>query len=400
MEEINGKYKVNDKCIYDGNNKTITCTSTKKEITAKDYDENREYHVNESFSLNIKYLNIKEKTVSNNASIKVILDNNNKTSEEDTADVTIKEGNLTVIYKSGNTEFEKTTTTALAGTPYTTEEKSFFGYHLTSEPNNAKGEYLGNQTITVIYEYALNDGEITKHEVTKVGPEVIEDVNDFVEYTITYTGEVKDYIGKATLTVTDTLPYQMVYAGYDSRCEYDGDKTFTCTVEYDITEEDYVDGVFTINEEFYLDAIFGEIDSTNITNKVDAKLELTNVYKDTADSATSEVLEGEILVNYVDEEGNVIDSYTETNFAGFEYSTEKKEFDGYTFSKSTNNTEGVYLANTTIYIEYVYSKNIGTYEELPPFTGFEDINVSYIKYLIAAFVFFLLDKKNKEAKNN
>ena len=104
--------------------------------------------------------------------------------------------------------------------------------------------------------------------------------------------------------------------------------------------------------------------------------------------------------NYVDEDGNVLDSYTESGFAGEEYSTSEKSFDGYTIKSNSKNTEGVYLANTSIYIEYVYGKNVGTYEELPPQTGIEDINVNYIKYLIAAILLFLFDKKNKEAKNN
>ena len=50
-------------------------------------------------------------------------------------------------------------------------------------------------------------------------------------------------------------------------------------------------------------------------------------------------------------------------------------------------------------VEYVYGKNVGTYEELPPQTGIEDISVNYIGYVLAAFLFILLGKK-KEVKNN
>ena len=407
MKELEGgKYQVNDKCIYDGN-MTITCTSDAKTITGDMYDDNKEYHVNETFDLNIKYLDITEKTVSNNATIKVILDNNDKTSEEDSADVTVKEGNLTVIYRPEEGEvFETTTTTMLAGTPYTTSEKEYFGYHLKETPKNANGNYVGNSTVTVEYIYVLNDGEITENKVTKEGPEIINDVNDFTEYTIIYDGTIKDYIGKATLTITDTLPYPMGYSGFDYACDYNyEDNTFTCKVEYDITEEDYElneDGekVFNIHEEFHIDVIYGEIDSDIITNNAQSKLELREVYADSDSSVDSKVLEGELLVSYVDEEGNILNSYTVTDYAGSYYETEKEEFEGYTFKNSSDNTEGFLLANQTIYVEYVYSKNVGTYEELPPQTGIEDININYIKYLIMAFLFILFDKKSKEVKEN
>ena len=272
-------------------------------------------------------------------------------------------------------------------------------------PENSEDVYVADKEILVEYIYELNEGEITNNKVTKEGPEIISDVNDVTEYVFTYDGTVKDYIGKATLTITDTLPYKLYYANYGDGCDYDFENnTFTCSVEYDITEEDYEvneDGekVFNIHEEFHINVIYGEIDSDVITNTVDSKLELREVFADSDSSVDSKVLKGELVVSYVDEDGNILDSYSYIDYAGSYYETEKREFEGYTFKSSTNNTDGFLVADETTYVEYVYSKNIGTYEELPPQTGIENISVNYIGYIITAFVLFLMGKK-RLAKNN
>ena len=389
--------------VYNSTDKTITWTF---EETISEFAY--EYKINKNISFSVVYKDFADisssednKLVNTANGMTTINGNSTDGDTSDSAEIPVRiEGNLTVIYRSEDEVFEKTTTTKLAGSEYTTEAKDFFGYHLVEVNGSEKGVYVAEDTITVEYIYELNDGEITNNKVTKEGPEIISDVNDYTEYVFTYDGTVEDYIGKATLTVTDVLPYEIYRASYDDRCDYDFENnTFTCKVEYDITEEDYVNGKYNIHEEFYLNVVYGEIDSDVITNKVDSKLELRKVYEDSESSVDSKILKGELLVSYVDEEGNVLDSYTITDHAGLYYETEEREFDGYTFKSSSDNTEGFLIANETVYVEYVYSKNVGTYEELPPFTGIEDTSVNYIGYILAAFLFILLGKK-KETKNN
>lgn len=389
--------------VYNSTDKTITWTF--EEIIS---EFAYEYKINKNIPFSVVYKDFADissseenKLVNTANGMTTINGNSTDGDTSDSAEIPVRiEGNLTVIYRSKDEVFEKVTITKLAGSEYTTEAKDFFGYHLVEVNGSEKGVYVAEDTITVEYIYELNDGEITNNKVTKEGPEVISDVNDYTEYVFTYDGTVKNYIGKVTLTVTDVLPYEIYSAGYDDRCDYDFENnTFTCKVEYDITEEDYVNGEYNIHEEFSLNVVYGEIDSDVITNKVDSKLELRKVYKDSESSVDSKILKGELLVSYVDEEGNVLDSYTITDHAGLYYETEEREFDGYTFKSSSDNTEGFLIANETVYVEYVYSKNIGTYEELPPFTGIEDTSVNYIGYILAAFLFILLGKK-KETKNN
>ena len=395
----------NNSCTYDGNN-TITCVSEEKTVTESDYVTNEDgekvFNIEETFTLVLVYNGITTESVKNSAKVEIILDENSKGSPVSTVDTEIRKGTVKATYNttSGEELAKEVITSGIGGTKYTTEAKEFFGYHLTEMPKNNKGTYVAEKEILVEYIYELNDGEITNNKVTKEGPEIISDVNDFTEYVITYDGTVKDYIGKATLTVTDTLPYEIYQAGCDDRCDYDFENnTFTCKVEYDITEEDYVNGEYNIHEEFYINVIYGEFDSDVITNKVDSKLELRKVYKDSESSVDSKVLTGDLLVVYVDEEGNELDSYTITDHAGLYYETLEKEFDGYTFKSNSGNTKGFLVANETIRVEYVYAKNIGTYEELPPQTGIEDIGINYIGYIITAFVLFLMSKK-RVVKNN
>ena len=400
------KSTLDNRCTYDGKN-TITCVSEEKTVTESYYvtteDGEKVFNIKEKFTLVLVYNGITTESVKNSAKVEIILDDNSKESPVDTVETKVKEGTVKATYNTTDGEelADAVTTSGIGGSEYTTEAKEFFGYHLTETPKNNEGTYIADTEILVEYIYELNDGEITNNKVTKKGPKVISDVNDYTEYVFTYDGTVKDYIGKATLTLTDVLPYEIYVANYDGdRCDYDFENnTFTCKVEYDITEEDYVNGEYNIHEEFYLDVIYGEIDSDVITNKVDSKLELRKVYKDSESSVDSKILKGDLVVSYVDEEGNVLDSYTITDHAGLYYETEEKEFDGYTFKSNSDNVEGFLIANETIYVEYVYSKNVGTYEELPPQTGVEDTSVNFIKYLVVAFLFILLGKK-KEVKNN
>ena len=399
-----------NRCSY--KNGTITCV-VEYDIVEDDYETNEEnekvFNICEEFTLELVFNNIESDTITNSVDSTLELREISKDSD-DSVVTEVLMGTLEVTYKTedGTDLAEKETTTKYAGTSYDTEAKEFFGYKLKSTPDNKSGTYVANSTITVEYVYVLGDGEITDNKVTKEGPEVISDVNDFAEYTIIYNGTIRDYIGKATLTVTDYPSYEIVYTGCDSRCDYDYENNkFICTVEYDITEDDYEtneenEKVFNINEVFYIDIIYGAIDSNTITNKVDSKLELRKVHADSDDSVDSKVLMGSLLVSYIDEEGSVLDSYTTSDYAGSYYETEEREFDGYTFKSSSDNTEGFLVADETTYVEYVYAKNVGTseeVEELPPQTGIENINLNYIGYVLVA-LFLLLIGKKKEAKNN
>ena len=292
--------------------------------------------------------------------------------------------------------------TGLVGTDYETPFKPVFGYTLDREPENKEGTYI-NGEILVKYLYNKNNGIIDDVKTEKVGPDSVDSIDSEFDYTIEATGTVKDYVGTIKVKVVDTLPFSIdtERSTLDNRCSYDGKTTITCmSEEKTITERDYIDGEYSVNELFTLSLVYNNIDAEEVSNKAIIEIILDNNSKTSEENTFStEVKKGTILVSYIDEEGNELDSYTTTDLAGNEYNAEEKEFDGYTISSRPENAEGLYVADETIYVEYVYSKNIGTYEELPPQTGYEGISTNYVEYILVA-LFMLLIGKKKESKNN
>ena len=95
------------------------------------------------------------------------------------------------------------------GEEYTTSSADNIApnYELVQDelPTNATGYITENDT-EVIYYYRLKTPSVT-NTVTKSGTDRITSANQEVNYTITYTANVTDYIGNAEVTIVDTLPY-------------------------------------------------------------------------------------------------------------------------------------------------------------------------------------------------
>ena len=68
---------------------------------------------------------------------------------------------------------------------------------------------------------------------------------------------------------------------------------------------------------------------------------------------------GNLVVNYIDQDNNLLDSWSNTEEVGTEYTTEEKSFDGYTPKYVIGATSGTYSAGTTT-VTYVYAKNQAT----------------------------------------
>ena len=160
-------------------------------------------------------------------------------------------------------------------------------------------------------------------------------------------------------------------------CKY-SNGVITCTKEYDITENT------NINEEFKVSLVFKNVDSEEVINTLNSELKLDKKTVTDQDDDTTKVSKGELIVAYVDEDGNLLaDEEDYIDLAGTEYATEEKKFEGYSLKKINGETKGVYIANETIYVEYVYTKNVGNgVEIMPPQTGVESSNTSIFLILI------------------
>lgn len=359
--------------IYDKDSKTVTWTFT---TTADKYYE--EYIVNKTIKYSVVYTNFeevssKEDNTLTNTVIGITSVNNSSLSNGVTAEATVLvevKGKLIVKYLEKDTNKEllnEKVTTDKVGTKYSTNAKDIFGYTYDSVNGNENGKYSVNDT-TVIYYYTKNNGEVTEIETVKEGPDKVSSINGTFNYTLKGSTIVRNYVGKATLKVVDTLPYKIDEnnSKLDNMCSYDGNYTITCTKEYNIKDTDYIDGEYKINEEFNLELVFIGIDKDTIVNKAKTIIDLdgnNNPGEET--EKETEIEKGSLKVIYKTTDNVVLKELPETTeLAGTKYSTVKESFYGYTFKENKGDkVSGEYVANNTLVVYYIYTKNIGGSEE-------------------------------------
>lgn len=357
--------------IYD--NKTITWTFTT--TSDKYYDE---YIVDKTIKYQVVYTNFeevssKEDNTLTNTVIGITSINDNSLSNGVTAEAIVLvevKGKLIVKYLEKDTNKEllnEKISIDKVGTNYSTNAEEIFGYNYDSVNGNENGKYSVNDT-TVIYYYTKNNGEITEIETVKEGPDKVSSINGTFNYTLKGSTIVRDYVGKATLKVVDTLPYKIDEnnSKLDNMCSYDGNYTITCTKEYNIKDTDYIDGEYKINEEFNLELIFIGIDKDTIVNKAKTIIDLegnNNPGEET--EKETEIEKGSLKVIYKTTDNVVLKELSETTeLAGTKYSTVKESFYGYTFKENKGaSVSGEYVANNTLVVYYIYTKNIGGSEE-------------------------------------
>lgn len=359
--------------IYDKDSKTVTWTFTT--TSDKYYDE---YIVNKTIKYSVVYTNFEEvssyenNTLTNTVrGITSINDNSlsNGVMDEENVKVEVK-GKLIVKYLEKDTNkklLNKKISIDKVGTNYSTNAEEIFGYNYDSVNGNENGKYSVNDT-TVIYYYTKNNGEITEIETVKEGPDKVSSINGTFNYTLKGSAIVRDYVGKATLKVVDTLPYKIDEnnSKLDNMCSYDGNYTITCTKEYNIKDTDYIDGEYKINKEFNLELIFIGIDKDTIVNKAKTIIDLdgnNNPGEET--EKETEIEKGSLKVIYKTTDNVVLKELSETTeLAGTKYSTVKESFYGYTFKENKGaSVSGEYVANNTLVVYYIYTKNIGEVTE-------------------------------------
>ncbi|MCI7241945.1 MAG: MucBP domain-containing protein, partial [Bacilli bacterium] len=359
--------------IYDKDSKTVTWTFTT--TSDKYYDE---YIVNKTIKYSVVYTNFEEvssyenNTLTNTVrGITSINDNSlsNGVMDEENVKVEVK-GKLIVKYLEKDTNkklLNKKISIDKVGTNYSTNAEEIFGYNYDSVNGNENGKYSVNDT-TVIYYYTKNNGEITEIETVKEGPDKVSSINGTFNYTLKGSAIVRDYVGKATLKVVDTLPYKIDEnnSKLDNMCSYDGNYTITCTKEYNIKDTDYIDGEYKINKEFNLELIFIGIDKDTIVNKAKTIIDLdgnNNPGEET--EKETEIEKGSLKVIYKTTDNVVLKELPETTeLAGTKYSTVKESFYGYTFKENKGaSVSGEYVANNTLVVYYIYTKNNGEVTE-------------------------------------
>ena len=364
-----------DNCSYNANNRELTC---KKEVTLGNNQGEIIQDIEATFNVIVKYkdlISTKDLDVTNN--VKSTLKYGSNTSEKtaDTTD-TIKSSRVIAKYvdESNQEISDSISQTGLIDNEYTTSAKEIYGYTLKEVKGAEKGKYTAEE-ITVTYIYSKNTGDVTKNEVTKTGPEKVTSVDGVFNYTLSYTGKIEKYLGKATLTLVDTIPYeideQLSSYSNNGQCIYDRDSlTITCTKEFTINKENQ-----EINTSFDLSLVFKNINKENVTNQVKSTLTYGKEETTNEDETNTKVLKGTVKAIYVDTSDNVIAAEElSEGFGGTDYETTEKEILGYTLTKEPVNKNGQYIAEKEILVKYVYDKNIGTSEEELTKVGLEKVD--------------------------
>ena len=254
-------------------------------------------------------------------------------------------------------------------------------------PENANGEYTEEDTI-VIYYYDRTPAEVENNIINKVSTNnVVTNIKDAFNYTINYQTTLKEYEGKATITIVDYLPYAIdLEKSNIANGIYNKDTlTITWVKEIDVNTYREINNNIEIEIELSLYYENLESDTRVVTNKVNSKLELetTDPVESTDKTDTNLEVKGNVIVNYVDEFGNKLtDTINLTDLVGNEYKTEELEFEGYIFAKVEGKTEGNYI-DGTIEVTYYYEKEgTGSVIPQPPQTNVD--NTSYYISLITS----------------
>ncbi len=240
--------------------------------------------------------------------------------------------------------------------------------------------------IIVTNEYRLNNVRIDS-DINKTGTEEITNENRIVTYKIKYHAVINDYIGEATLTITDTLPYEIdkdksnIAGG-----EYDEDlKTITWKQELGhINTVENGAKVVDVEKEITVEYKDLDVKKEKITNNVKGKIEFTeNETKNEVETSydTNVNITGKLVVKYVDKDtgeeivqtiepgqpGNEDGtepiekkySYEKDLKVGSDYQTEKEEIPGYNWVGVEGNAEGKIVEGATEVTYYYERKNSG-----------------------------------------
>ena len=361
--------------IYNPTNKTITWVITETVNTYANKPEG-ETSATEKITISLEYtvvykdLDASADKVTNNVTGTIKVETTKPVDSNDSEDVPVNiKGNVIThhVDEAGNTLSSDVETTGKVGTDYTTSPVEIAGYELKETPSNNTGKYT-EKDIEVTYVYKRLGATPTNPVVTKTGTTEITSSTDKNEYTITYDAIISNYEGKITVTLVDTLPYELdetknnnLNGGtYDST-----KKTITWVETYESTDasKDLIIDI-TKNIEVYYKNIDASI--KEYTNKV--KVTVSDDIESTPDTDketthTTEVnIKGKVTTHYYikDTTTKLADSITTTDKVGESYKTDAKDIEGYTIvSKTPENYEGKYTEEDIVVI-YEYTRKVAT----------------------------------------
>ncbi len=281
--------------------------------------------------------------------------------------------------EEGNKLSESVTINGKVNDNYTAESKTIYGYYLTEVPENAVGK-IAEEKITVTYVYAKKDGSVVVEYVDEEGNELSESVTINGKVNDNYTTEAKTIYGYCLTEVPENavgkiaeeeITVTYVYAKKDGSIavkyvdEEGNELSEAITIEGKVGDE-YI----TKAEDIYGYKVIEEPENKEGTIE-EEQIEVIYVYKR---------LTGTVRVEYIDNYGNtIIDPDIITGFVGENYEVSRKEIDGYViYVKDPDCQKGEFI-DGEIVVTYIYEK--------PEMINTGDMNIFvYILTLILSLV--------------
>ena len=385
--------------IYDKENKTITWI-IKSNIT----ENNRTVTFNKEIS--VVYLNINDATVTNEVTGQTVFGNTTTNGNEDETTTIVDAGKVIARYieKDTNKELQPSIEqNGLVGTSYETKAGdtstgNLYGYKLVKIEGNETGKIVKGTTY-VTYIYEKNSGSYEEEIVNKTGDEFISSINSPFEYEINYNVTINDYIGEATTTIVDALPYEID----ETKSNLNGgiydkeNKTITWIIKSNITENNRT---VTFNKE--ISVVYLNINDATVTNEVTGQTVFGNTTTNGNEDETTTIVDtGKVIAHYIEKETNVkiANDTTYNGLVGSTYVTEEKDIEGYFLSTIEGETTGVYDGEKVIEVTYIYEKKGQGGDINPPHTGLNIVlhssNLFNILGIITLTVMQIIKKKKE-----
>ena len=362
---------------YNASNNTITWT---KIYNVKEFTTNYDIKLNISYSVAYKNIDANKSydetvyTNKVNVCTDITYNNNiiNGNCVEDSEDIPVEiYGDLVVKYVTYENDKEIILLPTInennkVGTPYNTEKKDIYGYEFVEVKGNPNGK-ITEGTTTVIYIYKLSNGNYTEEEIEKTSSETIDSIDSQFNYTIKYNVTINDYIGEATTTITDNLPYEIdeTKSNLDGGIYNKENKTITWIIKSNITENNRT---VTFNKE--ISVVYLNINDATVTNEVTAQTVFGNTTTNGNEDETTTIVDtGKVIARYIEKDTNkeLQPSIEQNGLVGTSYETKAGDTStgnlyGYKLVKIEGNETGKIVKGTT-YVTYIYEKNSGSYEE-------------------------------------
>ena len=385
--------------IYDKENKTITWI-IKSNIT----ENNRTVTFNKEIS--VVYLNINDATVTNEVTGQTVFGNTTTNGNEDETTTIVDTGKVIARYieKDTNKELQPSIEqNGLVGTSYETKAGdtstgNLYGYKLVKIEGNETGKIVKGTTY-VTYIYEKNSGSYEEEIVNKTGDEFISSINSPFEYEINYNVTINDYIGEATTTIVDTLPYEID----ETKSNLNGgiydkeNKTITWIIKTNIDENNN-----TIEFNKTIEVIYIDINNPIVSNNVTGQTVFGNTTTNGNEDETTTIVDtGKVIAHYIEKETNVkiANDTTYNGLVGSTYVTEEKDIEGYFLSTIEGETTGVYDGEKVIEVTYIYEKKGQGGDINPPHTGLNIVlhssNLFNILGIITLTVMQIIKKKKE-----